>query len=160
MQANKRPNTLMELQSLYSKEPIAKERLAIERFLTMEFNCRSYIVQRIKQLATGSCLSQYRWNSGSKFDGQPWNSQKFPSDGLLIMTLFCRFMDEKLPGEALDPHQPFTHKYFVDSPKQTNIRKTGVRIRQHEKFPPHYQILIDRTCYDICPVILSHIGSE
>jgi hypothetical protein len=147
-----KPNTLLDLQNMYPKEPIAIERLAIERHLNIDFPCRGYIVHRIRQLGTGSCLSQYRWNSGSKFNGQPWDSQKYPCDGYLIMMLFCRFMDEICPGEILDPQQPFTQKYFVSSTKQNQFTFKGVSIRQHQKYPPHYQILIDNTCYDVCPV--------
>ena len=39
------------------------------------------------------------------------------TDAQLIMTLFCRYLDEKLPGEGygLSPLHPFTSKYFMDS---------------------------------------------
>lgn len=145
----------MELQSLYGNEQVVKERLAIEKYLLFDFNCKDYIVARIKQLASGSCLSQYRWNSGVTFHNQPWNSQQYPCDAYIVMNLFFRFLDELCPGQGLYSQQLFTQKYVVQASSKGNqfSKQTGIRIRQHSKFPPHYQILVDSTCYDVCPVI-------
>jgi hypothetical protein len=115
----------------------------------MDFNCRGYIVARLRQLAVGSCISQFKWNSGMKYDGKSWNSQNFPSDAYLLMHLFCRYMDESIPGHGigLDPQRPFTTKYFVDTPGSKYV--AGICIRQASRFPPHFQILIDDTVYDV-----------
>jgi hypothetical protein len=150
-----RPNSLIDLQRMYSKEPIALERLALERHLA--FEQREYVIERVRQLARGSGVASYRWNGGQKFKDIPWSPQQFPTDGFILMSLFCRFMDEKCPGEGLffssnhryspNSMHPFTTKYYVDIPKSKHA--TGIRIRQASKFPPHYQILIDDVVYDV-----------
>ncbi|KAJ3305552.1 hypothetical protein HDV03_001418 [Kappamyces sp. JEL0829] len=155
--SNQVPHSLIDLQSLYGKEPFAAERMALERHLSFDNNTRGYVIERIRGLARGSGLAQFRWNSGVKYNDIPWNNQQFPSDALLVMTLFCRFMDEKCPGEGFSPNplHPFTSKYFIDMPKSskpwglTIELSTGIKIRQAAKYPPHYQLLIDQVVYDV-----------
>ena len=96
--SNQKPNSLIDLQTMYPKEPIAIERLALERHLS--FEQREYVIERIRQLARGSGVASYRWNGGQKFKDMPWSPQQFPTDGFIVMSLFCRFMDEKCPGEG------------------------------------------------------------
>ncbi|KAJ3365042.1 hypothetical protein HDU91_002342 [Kappamyces sp. JEL0680] len=143
--------------SSLAKEPFAAERMALERHLSFDNNTRGYVIERIRGLARGSGLAQFRWNSGVKYNDIPWNNQQFPSDAFLVMTLFCRFMDEKCPGEGFSPNplHPFTSKYFIDMPKSskpwelTIELSTGIKIRQAAKYPPHYQLLIDQVVYDV-----------
>ena len=47
-------------------------------FLEMSTN-QEYLVQRIKDLAKGSCLADYRWNSGSAYKGISWD-EHLPTD--------------------------------------------------------------------------------
>lgn len=43
------------------------------------FNNQEYLVQRIKELAQGSCIGDYRWNSGNSHNGQEWGDH-LPTD--------------------------------------------------------------------------------
>lgn len=43
------------------------------------FNNQEYLVQRIKELAQGSCIGDYRWNSGNAHNGQEWGDH-LPTD--------------------------------------------------------------------------------
>ncbi|KAI8900279.1 cytochrome B561, N terminal-domain-containing protein [Globomyces pollinis-pini] len=142
-------STLNDLKNAHGKEPYVIERLAIDRYLTIkDFNCRSYIVHRIKKLAQGPCLINFKWNSGEAPKDSSWSDQ-FPSDALLVMTLFCRFMDEKFPCEGFgpDPYHPFTNNYFLDSLKPRQMSR--IRIRQSTKSPPHFQLLVDNNILDV-----------
>lgn len=47
-------------------------------FLEMSSN-QEYLVQRIKDLAEGSCISDYRWNSGAAYHGLKWD-EHLPTD--------------------------------------------------------------------------------
>ncbi|XP_050526044.1 transmembrane protein 209 isoform X2 [Daktulosphaira vitifoliae] len=47
---------------------------------------QEYVAQRIKELSKGSCLTEYRWNSGGSFNGKEWNSE-LPSDSALNTVL-------------------------------------------------------------------------
>lgn len=129
--------------------------MAVERFLSIDFNCREYIVDRIRQLAQGSCMSSFKWNAG----GPKWNNQSCPSDSYLVMHLFCRFMDEHVPGSnyGSDFRYPFSSKYFVST---SSGKFPGVRIRQASKFPAHFQIIIDDTVYDIQSVKTTNTGAK
>ena len=131
--------------------------MAVERFLSIDFNCREYMVDRIRQLAQGSCMSQFKWNSGGSRKDKTWNNQNFPSDSYLVMHLFCRFMDEHVPGSTYgsDFRYPFSSKYFVQA---AGGKFPGVRIRQASKFPAHFQILVDDTVYDVQSVPSTDIG--
>jgi len=43
------------------------------------FSNQEYLVQRIKELAQGSCIADYRWNSGKAHNGQEWG-EHLPTD--------------------------------------------------------------------------------
>lgn len=46
----------------------------------------------ISELAKGSCLTEYRWNSGGTFKGKEWNNE-LPSDAVVsILCFIFRFI--------------------------------------------------------------------
>ena len=168
--------------------------MAIERYLALLDSIsskRPNLIERIRLLGRGSGLAQFRWNSTSKLSDTVSSShsnhngissnvgglsgarQQGLTDAQLVITLFCGFLDEKLPGEGygISPLHPFTSKYFIDasSVSKTNSKKicdcflfyhfllehvlSGIKIRQASKFPPHYQLMIDNVVYDIATVL-------
>ena len=48
-------------------------------FLDMASN-QEYVVRRIRDLAKGSCLTEYNWNAGSTYKGLNWD-EHLPTDG-------------------------------------------------------------------------------
>lgn len=48
------------------------------------FNNQEYLVQRIKELAQGSCIGDYRWNSGNAHNGQEWGDH-LPTDAAVSL---------------------------------------------------------------------------
>jgi hypothetical protein len=51
-------------------------------FLELSSN-QEYLVKRIKELAKSSCITDYRWNSGSSFNGIAWD-EHLPTDSAVI----------------------------------------------------------------------------
>ena len=91
--------------------------MKLERILTLtDYQCRSYVINRIKVLASGYCLAQYRWNGGQNWEGRQWNHEEFPTDAQLVMTLFLHYMDEILDetdqGKSQIPNR-FSTQYFL-----------------------------------------------
>lgn len=43
------------------------------------FTNQEYLVQRIRDLAQGSCMGDYRWNSGNSYKGKVWGDH-LPTD--------------------------------------------------------------------------------
>ncbi|KAL1110550.1 hypothetical protein AAG570_008078 [Ranatra chinensis] len=115
-------------------------------FLQLSSN-QQYIVQRIKELAIGSSMSEYRWKSGGKFNDKEWDSH-LPTDAELVMHLVCTYLDSQLPLLPTQPDaRPFTTKYLVKV-KEQPIQKE-LAIRQHSVHPPHYNLIINGEIQDI-----------
>lgn len=53
---------------------------------------RRYLAQRIEELAQGTCVREFAWNSGGSFDGRPWSSE-LPSDADLVFYLVAAYME-------------------------------------------------------------------
>ncbi|KAI8817181.1 cytochrome B561, N terminal-domain-containing protein [Fimicolochytrium jonesii] len=150
-QSNAVPQTLYELSQKYKTAPLVQERLKLENHLTIsDFNCRSYVVARIKTLAQGNNLANFEWNGGSKWEGKRWSHDWLPTDSQLVLHLFCRYLDEKMPGENFATYGNFTFssKYFIP----TGAKPTpghGIQIRHYTKWPPHYQTVAEGIVYDV-----------
>ncbi|XP_058463473.1 transmembrane protein 209 isoform X1 [Malaya genurostris] len=90
-------------------------------FLEMSTN-QEYLVQRIKDLSKGSCIADYRWNSGSAYKGLSWD-EHLPTDSAIVFHLFCTYMDSQLRPLPQPGGRPFYHRYVViadkKSPKET-----------------------------------------
>lgn len=56
---------------------------------------RRYLAQRIEELAQGTCVREFAWNSGGSFDGRPWSAE-LPSDADLVFYLVAAYMES--PG--------------------------------------------------------------
>ncbi|KND03703.1 uncharacterized protein SPPG_01168 [Spizellomyces punctatus DAOM BR117] len=143
--------TLYDISQKLRKNLVVQERLKLENHLTLpEFNCRGYIVERIKILAKGNNLAMYQWNGGSDMEGKPWSNDKQPTDAQLVMHLFCRFMDEMMPGEnfATYGNFPFSSKFFIPIGSKPGPSHT-IQIRHYTKWPPHFHVVVEGTVYDI-----------
>eukprot|EP01084_Bolivina_argentea_P164855 286540_1 len=63
-----------------------------------------YVYQRISELSSTNNLQLYKWNAGNT----QWRHGIFPSDSHLLMTLFCRYMDD-----AMCPAIKFSEKHYI-----------------------------------------------
>lgn len=86
-------------------------------FLEMSTN-QDYLVKRIKALANGSCMADYRWNSGSSYKGSNWDDH-LPTDAAIIFHLFCTYLDTQLMPLPHPGGRPFFNRYVVLSENKT-----------------------------------------
>ncbi|KAJ3016706.1 hypothetical protein HKX48_003910 [Thoreauomyces humboldtii] len=125
------PQTLYELSQRFKTEAMVQERLKLENHLTVPgWNCRDYIVERIKR------LTEKLTDHFSK----------------LIVHMFCRYLDELMPGGnfAIYEFFPFSKDYFIPLEKKPeDSRSKNVQIRHYTKWPPHYHDVVEGTVYDI-----------
>jgi Cytochrome B561, N terminal len=91
-------------------------------FLELSSN-QEYLVKRLKELAKSSCITDYRWNSGSSYNGVAWD-EHLPTDSAIIFHLFCTYLDSQLRPLPSPGGRPFYNRYVVEvadkkSPKET-----------------------------------------
>ncbi|XP_073999861.1 transmembrane protein 209-like [Rhodnius prolixus] len=102
---------------------------------------QNYVVQRIKELASGGCMDDYRWNSGGMFNNQPWRPH-LPSDAKLIMHLLCTYLDFHVPLFCNTNLKPFTTKYFTND-TTSMAGKSKICIVESSTMPSHYKIFMN-----------------
>jgi len=78
-------------------------------FLELTTN-QEYMVQRIRELAKGSCMKNYKFNSVSF--SQPDQADHIPSDAGIIFHLFCTYLDSQLHPSP-DIPRAFYSRYVV-----------------------------------------------
>ncbi|XP_058055014.1 transmembrane protein 209 [Anopheles bellator] len=87
-------------------------------FLEMSTN-QEYLVQRIKDLSKGSCIADYRWNSGASYKGLSWD-EHLPTDSAIIFHLFCTYLDSQLRPLPQPGGRPFYNRYVVVGDKKSS----------------------------------------
>merc|ERR1719376_6450 len=60
----------------------------------------------MKQLQSTRSVTLYKWNGG---DAKEWQPMGLPTDSELLMSLFCRYMDD-----ALCPAIKFSERHFIE----------------------------------------------
>ncbi|EDV50759.2 transmembrane protein 209 [Drosophila erecta] len=76
-------------------------------FLNFSDN-QNYLVQRIKELAKGVYMAEYRW----KFFQEP--HERLPTDAAIVFHLFCVYMDcQLMPTAQEGGRRPFYSRYVV-----------------------------------------------
>lgn len=100
-------------------------------FLSVSLH-QDYLVERLKELAEGGALSEYKWNGG----GKKW-SDKLPTDAEIVMGCFAAYMDTCLPvnfrnslggtsaGQIVED-KPFSGVYFIVLPENSNLKKNSI----------------------------------
>lgn len=76
------------------------------------FNNQEYLVQRIRDLAQGSCIGEYRWNSGNSHNGKLWGDH-LPTDAAILFHLFCVYFDSQLMPLPQGGGRPFHSRYVL-----------------------------------------------
>ncbi|XP_059486156.1 transmembrane protein 209 [Neocloeon triangulifer] len=110
---------------------------------------QQYLVQRIRELASGGCMSDFRWNSGGNFNGKPWDDT-LPTDTQIIMHFLAMYLDVQLPPMRHRPDpRPFSAVHMskaVDKPKcGDNI----ILIHEATANPPHYVLIWKNSVYEV-----------
>lgn len=108
-----------------------------------------YLVQRIKELARGGCMSDFRWNSGSQnYRGKPW-SDSLPTDSDIVLHLLCTYLNSRLPPDPRFPDgKTFTSQFFHKAPNKPPADKDALCIYQTSVLPPHYRVIVGKDTWD------------
>nr|CAB3267070.1 transmembrane protein 209 [Phallusia mammillata] len=113
---------------------------------------QEYLVERLRSLASGGYMSEYRWDKGGKIKGREW-SEDLVTDAAIVMHMFCTYMDSHLPPHPRYPEgKTFTSQYFVQAPRKPSTgTDTKIQILQTKFHPPHYQLVTMETTYNPPP---------
>lgn len=109
-----------------------------------------YLVLRIKELARGGCMSDFRWNSGSQnYRGKPW-SDSLPTDSAIVLHLLCTYLNSRLPPDPRFPDgKTFTSQFFHKAPNKPPADKDALCIYQTSVLPPHYRVIVGEDTWDL-----------
>ncbi|XP_039616913.1 transmembrane protein 209 isoform X1 [Polypterus senegalus] len=122
---------------------------AIVQYLDITPN-QEYLVDRIKELAHGGCMSSFRWNRGGDLKGRKWDND-LPTDSAIIMHVFCTYLDSRLPPHPKYPDgKTFTSQHFVQMPDKPDLSNENLFcIHQTSSSPPHYQLIYQGHIYNL-----------
>ncbi|XP_043285398.1 transmembrane protein 209 [Venturia canescens] len=100
-------------------------------------NNQDYLVKRIKVLAKGGSMSEFKWNSGGTHNGKEWDSS-LPTDTAIIMHLVSSYMDTQLEAPLDQPDaRTFTSRYMAKTGHELPRNKGPIIVCQSSN-PPHY----------------------
>lgn len=110
---------------------------------------QEYLVKRLRDLARGGCMGDFKWNSGGSYADKQW-CDDFPTDSALIIYILCCYLDAHLPP---DPHfpegKPFSSKYFKKSPEKVVQSKDSTYIYQSSLSPPHFKVVFGEDLFNL-----------
>jgi hypothetical protein len=112
---------------------------------------QEYLVQRIRDLACGGCMSSFKWNAGVEFKGKPWD-ETLPTDSRILIHLFCSYLDSCLPCHPKYPDgKTFTSQHFVITPDKPSVvnTKDNLAIYMTCIYPPHFRVVIEGTVWNV-----------
>uniref|UniRef100_A0A1B6DCW7 Transmembrane protein 209 n=1 Tax=Clastoptera arizonana TaxID=38151 RepID=A0A1B6DCW7_9HEMI len=108
---------------------------------------QEYIVSRIKDLARGGCMSEYKWNTGGHWNGKDWTDH-LPTDAELVLHLLATYLDLQLPSAvSLSDGRPFSSVYLFKYPNKPIRGKLA--IIQETVQPPHYKFQTKEDMFDV-----------
>jgi hypothetical protein len=141
------PQTLMELAQQSRHDPMVQTRLRIEKYLDVAAGVgqvsagpRVALVRRLRSMAASPALLTA--TSTPDHDGG--------DDAVLLMHMFCTFLDERLPSSDLYSAQPFTSRYFIATPPTDLLSHNlhvPVAIVQSCRHPPTFLLITDDFIY-------------
>ncbi|XP_068526273.1 transmembrane protein 209 isoform X2 [Anas acuta] len=136
-------------QAALVKAPLIPTLNAIVQYLDLTPN-QEYLVERIKELSQGGCMSSFRWNRGGDFKGRKWDTD-LPTDSAIIMHVFCTYLDSRLPPHPKYPDgKTFTSQHFIQTPDKPDTSNENVFcIYQSSINPPHYELIYQRHVYNL-----------
>ncbi|NWX39456.1 TM209 protein, partial [Steatornis caripensis] len=136
-------------QAALVKAPLIPTLNAIMQYLDLTPN-QEYLVERIKELSQGGCMSSFRWNRGGDFKGRKWDTD-LPTDSSIIMHVFCTYLDSRLPPHPKYPDgKTFTSQHFIQTPDKPDTSNENVFcIYQSSVNPPHYELIYQRHVYNL-----------
>jgi hypothetical protein len=102
-----------------------------------------YVAQRIRELAHGTCLGDYRWNGGGSWNGKQWTSD-LPTDAQIVLHAFCTYMDALLPAQSSARAAAFSDNHVVAAPITSSKITSSIMLFQAHLHPPHVDVLFKK----------------
>lgn len=140
-------NTLQELCSTkYQYLPSLPILLSFLELMTDH----GYLVNRLKELARGCYLEEFRWDSGSRSASWPWK-EHLPNDSLILLHMFATYMDLRIPPHPKCPAgRVFTHLCIVRHPDKPDLNsRYNIQLYQWNVQPPHFSVVLDGKMYAV-----------
>ncbi|XP_060533654.1 transmembrane protein 209 [Cylas formicarius] len=118
-------------------------------FLEVHAN-QDYLEKRIRELAKGGCMSEFKWNRGGSYNGKEWDDS-LPTDCSVIMHLFASYLDTQLmPSPNMPDTKAFSGHYYVKATeKMAPSTPNTVYIHEVSEKPPHYRIIVGEKSYEM-----------
>ncbi|CAH8531613.1 unnamed protein product [Dicrocoelium dendriticum] len=109
-----------------------------------------YLVNRLKELARGCCLEEFRWDSGSRSSSWPWK-EHLPNDSLILLHMFATYMDLRMPPHPKCPAgRVFSQLCIVRYPDKPDLQsRYNTQLYQINVQPPHFKLVLDGKMYTI-----------
>ncbi|ALC44961.1 CG6479 [Drosophila busckii] len=120
------------------------------------FSNQEYLVQRIKELAQGSCIGDYRWNSGKTHNGEKWG-EHLPTDTAILFHIFCAYLDSQLLPLPQGGGRPFHSRYVIQREEKrttkdiisavNNKAHCGILVSNHQ-LKPKFNFISDKELHN------------
>lgn len=122
---------------------------AIIPFLEITSN-QEYLERRVRELAKGGCMSEFKWNGGGKYGGKDWD-ESLPTDCAIVMHLLASYLDTQLIPL---PNKPDTkafsgHHYIKVTDKMPVLTQNSLLIQEIAEKPPHYRVIVAGKIYEM-----------
>ncbi|XP_070610595.1 transmembrane protein 209 isoform X4 [Erythrolamprus reginae] len=136
-------------QAALVKGPLVPTLNTIVQYLDLTPN-QEYLVERIKELSQGGCMSSFRWNRGGDFKARTWDTD-LPTDCGILMHVFCTYLDSRLPPHPKYPDgKTFTSQHFIQTPDKPDMSNENLFcIYQSSVNPPHYELIYQQQVYNL-----------
>ncbi|NWR95723.1 TM209 protein, partial [Furnarius figulus] len=136
-------------QAALVKAPLIPTLNALVQYLDLTPN-QEYLVERIRELSQGGCMSSFRWNGGGDFKGRKWDTD-LPTDSSILMHVFCTYLDSRLPPHPKYPDgKTFTSQHFIQTPDKPDTSNENLFcIYQSSINPPHYELIYECHVYSL-----------
>lgn len=115
---------------------------------------QEYLVQRIRDLAKGCVLAEYRWNGGGAYNGIVWD-EHMPTDSAIVFHVLCTYLDSQLPPLPQPGGRPFFNRYVVlgdkkspDEIKAEVRNKSGCAILCTNALRPKFNFITNKTIHN------------
>lgn len=115
---------------------------------------QEYLVQRVRDLAKGCVLAEYRWSGGGAYNGIGWD-EHMPTDSAIVFHVFCTYLDGQLPPLPQPGGRPFYNRYVVMGDKKSpdeikaEVRnKSGCAILCTNALRPKFNFITNKTIHN------------
>lgn len=103
---------------------------AVIQFLEISSN-QEYLVRRIRDLAKGGCMSDFKWNGGGNYNGKQWD-YSLPTDSVVgscfLLHIFWKFILEYASVFLRSPRVVWMCWVFEFLRKSYNLKEKGAQI--------------------------------